>query len=222
MIPIICIYLTVTMSLTSMSIILTVLVLSLHHHGHHAPPVVPLKLYMFMTSKVAHLVGMKTTVERYESIRNKGDKMSCRNGLIHPKKQHHTFKNADSLVMNSNVNEMSTYHKNSDSPILPHHTYRAKSSSTIISDSKLKHDLNKIDFKTLNDSLSLFNKNLSAYQSKQKFIHLNKSLSNQWKLVALILDRVLFWTFTTLTFVSSIILLVIVPVVKNKITDNLI
>ena len=38
---------------------------------------------------------------------------------------------------------------------------------------------------------------------------------NEWKLVALIVDRVLFWVFTVLTVVSSIFLLVIIPVLKN-------
>jgi hypothetical protein len=57
------------MSLTSMSIVLTVLVLNLHHHGHHAPPVVPKKVYFIMTRHIAHTIGMANTVERYENNR---------------------------------------------------------------------------------------------------------------------------------------------------------
>ena len=78
MIPIICIYLTVTMSLTSMSIVLTVLVLNLHHHGSHAPRVVPHDFYVFMTTKVAYVIGMLQTVERYEMNKIKVDKMTLR------------------------------------------------------------------------------------------------------------------------------------------------
>jgi nicotinic acetylcholine receptor len=74
MIPIICIYLTVTMSLTSLSIILTVLVLNLHHHGHHAPPIVPEKFYAYMTRQIAPTIGMMNIVKRFELNRFKVDK----------------------------------------------------------------------------------------------------------------------------------------------------
>jgi nicotinic acetylcholine receptor len=42
------------------------------------------------------------------------------------------------------------------------------------------------------------------------------SIKNEWKLIALIVDRVLFWVFTVLTFVSSVVLLVVIPVLKNR------
>lgn len=40
---------------------------------------------------------------------------------------------------------------------------------------------------------------------------IRNNLQNEWKLIALIVDRFLFWIFSTLTFFSTIILLVIVP-----------
>ena len=65
-IPLIGIYLTFTMSMTSMSTILTVFVLNLHHAGQFAPQV-PHKLYIFMTKKMAKLICMSKTVKRYEA-----------------------------------------------------------------------------------------------------------------------------------------------------------
>ena len=44
----------------------------------------------------------------------------------------------------------------------------------------------------------------------------NNNLQNEWKLVALIVDRVLFWLFSILTIVSSVILLLVLPILKNR------
>ena len=65
MVPLIGIYLTASMSLTSLSIILTVLVLQLHHSGQFAPKM-PRNFYNFMTKKIANFVCMSDTVRRYE------------------------------------------------------------------------------------------------------------------------------------------------------------
>ena len=71
----------------------------------------------------------------------------------------------------------------------------------------------------LNESLEMFTKNLKSYLKRQQIHHVNKNLQNEWKLIALIVDRLLFWIFTFITLVSSIVLLVVVPLMKNKIND---
>ena len=65
MVPLIGIYLTVTMSLTSMSILLTVLVLQLHHATQFAPKIPPAVYYVF-TRRIARWVGMQSVVKRFE------------------------------------------------------------------------------------------------------------------------------------------------------------
>ncbi len=67
-VPLIGIYLTAVMSLTSMSIILTVLVLQLHHSGQFAPAM-PKKLYTFCTVTIANLFCMNEIVRRFEADR---------------------------------------------------------------------------------------------------------------------------------------------------------
>ena len=72
----------------------------------------------------------------------------------------------------------------------------------------------------LNDSLDMLTTNLKSYLKRQQFHQMNHNLQNEWKLIALIFDRLLFWIFTLVTLISSIILLVIVPLVKNKVNDS--
>jgi hypothetical protein len=71
----------------------------------------------------------------------------------------------------------------------------------------------------LNESLEMFTKNLKSYLKRQQIHHVNKNLQNECKLIALIVDRLLFWIFTFITLISSIVLLVVVPLMKNKIND---
>lgn len=66
------------------------------------------------------------------------------------------------------------------------------------------------------ESLEIFSKNLKEYLAKQEQDAYRSNVQNEWKLVALIVDRLLFWIFTFLTIISSIILLIIVPILKNK------
>ena len=65
-VPLIGIYLTAVMSLTSLSIILTVVVLQFHHSGNFAPEM-PKGLYKLVTIKLANLVCMSDTVKRFEA-----------------------------------------------------------------------------------------------------------------------------------------------------------
>ncbi len=64
-VPLIVIYLTTNMSLTSLSIILTVIVLQIHQSTIFDPEI-PTWLYKFMTRKVAKYAGMLPLVKRLE------------------------------------------------------------------------------------------------------------------------------------------------------------
>ena len=63
------IYLVVSISLTSLSIILTVIVLQFHYTGSYTPDM-PDRFYNFFTKYVAKMIGMSKTVQIYESQRN--------------------------------------------------------------------------------------------------------------------------------------------------------
>lgn len=52
-------------------------------------------------------------------------------------------------------------------------------------------------------------------RTKEDLVHENMQLQNEWKLLALIFDRVLFWIFSVLIGSTSVFLLVLVPLMKD-------
>ena len=64
-VPLIVIYLTTSMSLTSLSIISTVLLFQLHHAGRYSP-VMSRGFYTFVTRKIGCIVGLSSLVKQYE------------------------------------------------------------------------------------------------------------------------------------------------------------
>ena len=66
------------------------------------------------------------------------------------------------------------------------------------------------------ETIDIFTKHLKEYLKKEDSNRVNSNLQNEWKLVALIVDRVLFWLFSVLTVVSTVILLLILPILKNR------
>jgi hypothetical protein len=67
-VPLIVIYLTGVMSLTTISIIFTVILSRIHWASFYSP-MMSRKFYLFMTRKIASVLGMTSIVERYETIK---------------------------------------------------------------------------------------------------------------------------------------------------------
>ena len=68
----------------------------------------------------------------------------------------------------------------------------------------------------LTQMLCSISSNIEEHIKEKESSILNKKKIDEWKLMAIILDRFLFWIFTMLTVVSSIILLVVLPTMKNQ------
>ena len=66
------------------------------------------------------------------------------------------------------------------------------------------------------ESLGIFSRNLKEYMVKQEIDAIKSNCQSEWKLVAMIVDRILFWLFTFLTVVSTLVLLVGIPIWKNE------
>lgn len=195
-VPLIVIYLTTTMSLTSISIILTVLLSRLHNASNYAP-VMSRTFYNFMTRKAAFMVGMSDTVKRYEN------QTKMYNNKVLKKKKLQDKKLIESVKKNERLNQEGD---NRQERIQCKNNYQ----HFVISQNNLSHyrddDLTK-NIKKLRTEV----KTLLSKDSEECNL-----VSNEWKLVALIVDRLLFWLFFIVTFSSSTFLLFILPVLKHK------
>ena len=61
----------------------------------------------------------------------------------------------------------------------------------------------------------LLERHLKHLIEKQKNEEERNELINEWKLMALIMDRLLFWLFTFFTVLSTVLCLIIIPCLKN-------
>ena len=267
MVPLIEIYLTIVMALTSMSIVLTVYVLQLHHSG---PVVLPIP-HTFKYSLVRHiapLVGMKKIVQKYAEEHHLIDKdqvyrifakppsKTMDSPLINNKNQtnvqypHGNFiftegkKNEPNSSRNvleetadedddedltaakiyldpisSNGNLLSSSQKRSlNHPrshlsqivLIPEQTpsYSSSSSPALPSYFHAHYEL-------FNSNMHLLQRHLKRLIKKQKLEEDRQEVINEWKLMALIMDRFLFWLFASLTILSTVLCLIVIPCLKN-------
>lgn len=85
---------------------------------------------------------------------------------------------------------------------------QSHSSSPIPYHSQKNYDL-------FNSNMYLLEQHLKHLVEKQKLEEERMEIVNEWKLMALIMDRLLFWLFTCLTVLSTVLCLIIIPCLKN-------
>ncbi|CAF0938516.1 unnamed protein product [Rotaria sordida] len=271
MVPLIEIYLTIVMALTSLSIVLTVYVLQLHHSG---PVVIPIP-YSFKYSLVRHVapvIGMKKIVEIYAQehhlietdevyrcfakpqttpidsplIKNKKNVIFEKKNIKHRqndsyrKEPQYNDKNnddddddeddddkeimkrflANSSSCNGDIRSISPCNKRSSNQ--HHHRSRSRVPQIVLIPqqshplSLSPRNLNKnTQYEYFNSNMSLLEKHLKHLMDKQKHEEDRNEIINEWKLMALIMDRLLFWLFASLTILSTVLCLIIIPCLKN-------
>ena len=64
--------------------------------------------------------------------------------------------------------------------------------------------------------IDIFSANIQRYLDLHELEELNSYKKNDWKLIASIIDRFLFWIFLVITFVSTVMLLIVIPFLKNN------
>ncbi|XP_050402297.1 neuronal acetylcholine receptor subunit alpha-10 isoform X2 [Patella vulgata] len=165
-VPLIGIYLTVTMAMTSMSIILTVFVLQLHHVGPHQKPV-PRWMKSLVINILARAVCMCSTAQ------------SAKNP-------------SDDVCLSTFMENIESGNCNGGRPpnglIVPRDR-KSEQSERVTSHLKV----------------------LVARQDSED-AHLD--IVKEWRLVAHVMDRLLFWIFLIVAVVSSIVILVVKPLMK--------
>ena len=259
MVPLIEIYLTIVMALTSMSIVLTVYVLQLHHSG---PVVIPIP-YSFKYSLVRHIapiIGMKHIVQIYAEehhliekdqvyrifAKPKINSKRIDSPLINNKKKvqpHHgkffdesdpineiyfegtrdedEDENDDTIQkiyvdtsscngdVISSVQKRSIHHSRSHFPQIVLIPEQSHSSSSPLTAQYQSH------YELFNSNMHLLQRHLKGLISKQKLEDDRQEVINEWKLMALIMDRLFFWLFASLTILSTVLCLIIIPCLKN-------
>jgi nicotinic acetylcholine receptor len=198
-VPLITIYLTAVMSLTSVSIVLTVLLSQIHHATAYSPEM-SRSFYKVMTRKVAKYIGMTHTVSRFEKNILK----------LNPVKRKSSFLSKTSRL--SYLEHAPTNFKQTSSvKIYPIESLSMNNSCYSKEYNLIIHELNK-NGKMLKNLRSDMKKILENAVVDTK-------TADEWKLIGIIIDRILFWFFTILTFLPTVVLLIILPVMKNHLNQ---
>ncbi len=91
--------------------------------------------------------------------------------------------------------------------LIPQQSHPLSSSSIVTN----PHSQNPL----VNSNMFLLEKHLKYLMNKQKQEEDRNEIINEWKLMALIMDRLLFWLFTFFTVFSTVVCLTIIPLLKN-------
>lgn len=187
------IYLTVTMGMTSLSIILTVFVLQLHYVGPHQRRV-PKWLQILSHDILARLLCLRPRVNPFlftsihhtdpclSSYLDTLEQTNC-NGVV-IQKSNHVASSHNSPRMNT------TFHHDA----LSHERLLAES--------------------TVDETQDKITNSLKVLVAKQDLEERHQDVVNEWRFVAGVMDRFLFFVFLLAAFLSSIVILVIKPMEK--------
>jgi hypothetical protein len=93
--------------------------------------------------------------------------------------------------------------------LIPQQSHPLTSSGSIVTNSHSQYHL-------FNSNMYLLEKHLKHLINKQKNEEDRNEIINEWKLMALIMDRLLFWLFAFFTLLSTVLCLIIIPLLKNS------
>lgn len=107
------------------------------------------------------------------------------------------------------------------------HTNRSRHVQPIVLIPEQSHSVSPVSTTTIlanpcshsqlfNSNMFLLERHLKHLIQKQKLEEDRNEIVNEWKLMAIIMDRLLFWLFTTFTLLSTILCLIIIPFLKNS------
>ncbi|XP_053406202.1 neuronal acetylcholine receptor subunit alpha-2-like isoform X1 [Mercenaria mercenaria] len=200
-VPLIGIYLTVTMGMTSLSIVLTVFVLQLHHVGPHQRGV-PKWLQILSHDILASILCLRPRVNPfiYHSAR-KSD--TCLSSYIDSLDS----TNCNGIVVNKQNHVNNTSQVTSTTPTQQVHYQFENSYNNRISDAEMDETQDKITA------------SLKLLVEKQDLEERHQDIVNEWRFVALIMDRFLFWLFLLAAVMSSVIILVVMPMNKPSVRN---
>ncbi|XP_018016609.2 neuronal acetylcholine receptor subunit alpha-5-like [Hyalella azteca] len=267
-IPLIGIYLTAVMTITSISIIMTVIVLNCHYRGPIQKEVSPWMRRIFLDSG---LVEKCRSFTRNSHTSSNNNQSSTKETLTSPNDSHSFFglkwrNRSLAKPKEPDENNASGRHSNSNNVAPPKvmtssflgdftnniakdHTLKAdtihltvegvhedgRTDGFVAVDASSVEDLN-YGWREYNDSNSFRRTNsishspvvaggcrlqeeilmaLRALLSRQLRQDTDLKRLNEWRTVAIAVDRILFWVFFVVTTVSSVVFLLVLPLVKR-------
>ncbi|KAM3721114.1 Neuronal acetylcholine receptor [Dirofilaria immitis] len=182
-IPLIGIYLTIVMLLTSISVVMTVMVLNFHHRGPFDHPV-PEWVRVLVLQKLRHFLR----VHLQYSIDNRNDLFGSNN---QPRK-----------ICSQEIIGLKSRGQFKDRLLW------LKETEFINVDGHLTARRTK---RSIDLQVRLYNI-LQTFLKRQETNELYQMLASEWRQVAYVIDRLLFWIFFVCTVVITVILLVIIPI----------
>lgn len=197
------VYLTIVMSLTSVSVIMTVLVLNLHHRGPNRQEI-PLWMRRIVLGKLRQFFCINNsssslvTTNETKFLRSMSLKMTLDN-IAQELQNEMQMENgmADTIVTD---NQGTTIHSPRDVRFNSLQNENLKRSRT---KSNRGHSYSRINDEILQSLRSVIDKH-------EREDH-DYEIIQDWRRVAQVVDRILFWVFFLGTLISTIIVLVICP-----------
>ncbi|CAG2238742.1 CHRNN [Mytilus edulis] len=202
-VPLISVYLTIVMSLTSISVIMTVLVLNLHHRGPNRQEI-PLWMRRIVLGKLRQFFCINNsssslvTTNETKFLRSMSLKMTLDN-IAQELQNEMQMENgmADTIVTD---NQGTSIHSPRDVRFNSLQNENLKRSRT---KSNRGHSYSRINDEILQSLRSVIDKH-------EREDH-DYEITQDWRRVAQVVDRILFWVFFFGTLISTIIVLVICP-----------
>ncbi|CAG2232960.1 CHRNN [Mytilus edulis] len=214
-VPLIGIYLTMSMALASVAVILTVLVMKLHHCSPQQKRV-PKWVRIIVLGILAKIVRCNciTGIKSFQrEVQIKKQKASLRHQIEDRDFETSTklFTDIDTKQVVHGSNETLSDHELSD------HTPITGNGLDYFSDVRKSVNLSEPGSSSepkdtiLHKTTSEILKYMKYLVSKSDDNDVEEDIVSEWKQVALVVDRLLFWTFLLITIFSTLIILVFVP-----------
>ncbi|GAB1606018.1 neuronal acetylcholine receptor subunit alpha-10-like, partial [Argonauta hians] len=209
-VPLISIYLTIVMSLTSVSVIMTVLVLNLHHRGpsKHGVPIWIRKVFLEKLSHIFCVSSEPSYSHCYSDdghfIRNVSLKLTLENIAQELQSE---------IQLDSKITDTVTV-------VECHGTRIAEKSECLHNvhqnENNLKHSerTSWSHARTNEEILKALRRIIDKHEREDR----DYEMMQEWRRVAQVVDRILFWIFLIGTSVSTLAVLVISPLTRFKLT----
>lgn len=190
--PLIAIYLTLVMVMTSISVVMTVMVLNLHHRGPFNKPVGPKVKYWILKRLKKflnmHLPNLTLAEHQRESTRKKKKETSGLSNLTPVASM--LFQNSLSLLAGKDKSTL-------DYELLNNDIERCRKNAATDNDSGAR-------------LLTAIQHLLKKHELEEQY----QIVAGEWKQVAQVIDRLLFWVFLFATVIITSTLLVILPLIN--------